>query len=145
MKKNLLFFIYYISWVTCFSQDERIKESDVFLVGIWIVTDSSNTEKFHDIWQLKDNGEFNQLKSGNENYGRDTLVADENGRWKLNGDTLTITVTNEMSNGIRKQYDKVQIMKFIVKADNSVFFLRIIDDGFRNKNKTILNLILTKK
>jgi|GEM_PF-3347554 len=146
MKTNLLFsIVFFISWITCFSQntETQIKSSEISLVGIWILRDNSNSENFQNIWEFKDNGVFNELKSGYETYGRDSLVADENGSWKLNGDSLTIIITNEILNGIRINFDKAQVLKFILKKEQQVFFLRILDDDY--KNKTMLNLTLTKK
>ncbi len=134
-----------MSCVILYKENEKIQRSD--LTGIWIVTDNNDTKKFNDTWEFKENGIYNELKligaEGSE-VGDGSLVADENGTWKLSGDTLTIIVTGEYTDGKPYLYEEPVTWSFQVSKKDNVLKFNVLTMSHKT-NPTTLTLKLTRK
>ena len=124
--------------VSCQSaRDEKIN-----LVGVWILTDYNNPDRFKDTWEFTTDNIFNELKFKAD--GDTPLVPDENGTWLLKGEKLTITVTGEDTRGEQKLYKKPQILEFEITKRGEDYVLSVPVDGGASDGKTT-KLRLTKK
>jgi len=131
----------------CFSQVAKTKNETISksISGIWIVTDYNKLQKFQNTWEFISDGNFNELKSGIETYGKDTLIRDENGEWQINKDTLIIKVTNELIGTERKWFKEAQVLKFIIKNENDNLILVKVPDKNIKLDKRITLLLKRKK
>lgn len=96
---NIMFF-----W---FAATNQLMPSDqVALIGVWTVTDYTERDRFNDIWELKQDGVFNELKYMSD--GNEALVIDENGLWFQDEGILTIEVRGEAT----KNGDQAHVTAF---------------------------------
>jgi len=112
------------------------------LIGIWILTDYSDSDKFEDTWEFTADSIFNELKHKAD--GDPTLIPDENGTWEIEGKRLRVTITGEDSRGEQKLYPKPQIMEFDIIKEGADYILTVVTDGGASDGKTT-RLRLTKK
>jgi hypothetical protein len=103
------------------------KNSKIKLVGIWILTDFNQPDKFEDIWEFTSNNIFNELKFKAD--GDRTLVPDGNGTWILKENKLTITVIGESFNGKKNLYKKPQVMHFELSKEGDDIILIVVRTG----------------
>lgn len=141
----ILTMIIHSSCVPSIKEKEKLDSSTI--IGIWTVTDFNSSEKFEDTWEFKEDGVFNELKlkgSESSEHGDGSLIADENGTWKMQGDTLMIIATGEYSKGKPYLYDDPIIWTFKVTEIGKEFKLTILTMS-NDPNPTTKSLRLTKR
>jgi hypothetical protein len=135
--KQIAFFLFVFLSISGFSQ------TDTDLIGRWVVTDYSNLESSEDFWEFTSDGVFNELKDSSEGNKPVELIPDETGTWELDSNKLIIKVIGEKSNGLYKEFDKPQILKFELMKHQGFFILRFIENSGSNRENT-LQLKLTE-
>jgi len=120
-----------------FSQTEIVTEFE--MIGIWILTDFDQPEKFRDFWEFTSDGIFNELKYKSDSDT--TLVSDESGTWNIINGKLKITVTREDTGGQQKKYSQAQIIEFeISKEVEDIIIYPILGNSINMDKKDKLRL-----
>jgi hypothetical protein len=116
MKIKIIFLLVSFSWFNAYSQECSISRDS--MLGIWELS-SSNSTKIQ-LWEFKRNGEFNEL---DKRHHKNKFYVKRNGTWELNKDTLSIVLTNGISNSKRINYLDPRFYVFIIIRKNNMFYL----------------------
>ena len=118
------------------------------IIGSWIVTYSDAPEKPYGIWKFNENGYFQKSlikKKGDckgdnceKEYVQDTIIPHRNGNWKIDNDTIIISLTSEFENGKEIFYNLIGTLHYIPNKTTNGFSLTPFLYGKEVPSKTFL-------